>query len=160
MDKKECIPVGCVPPALWLYPVVSHVFWGGGSAQPLIGRPERVGGCDWMVSHSPCWQTREGLPNLPCMQTPLVGIQKIIVFVWIITGLGILCKCLFEYLWSSVKFGETHSIDERSNIFYWFLALIPWFLLWNASKKWMLSYLCGSPTLCAVIVVVIILMVT
>ena len=29
---QECIPVGCVPPACWLYPIVSHVSRGGGSA--------------------------------------------------------------------------------------------------------------------------------
>ena len=36
LSKKECIPVGCIPPAWWPYPVVSHVSQGdlhpGGSA--------------------------------------------------------------------------------------------------------------------------------
>ena len=34
--KQECIPVGCVPPVCWPYPVVSYVSWGGGSAQPSL----------------------------------------------------------------------------------------------------------------------------
>ena len=34
---EECFPVGCVPPACWSYPVVSHVSLGeGGSAQALL----------------------------------------------------------------------------------------------------------------------------
>ena len=49
---QECIPVGCVPPACWLYPIVSHVSRGGGSAPhpdsdplwmqpPLDANPQR-----------------------------------------------------------------------------------------------------------------------
>ena len=34
--KQECIPVGCVPPACWPYPVVSHVSRGGGGLLNLL----------------------------------------------------------------------------------------------------------------------------
>ena len=52
--KKECIPVGCVLPTCWLYPVVSD--WGG-SAQP-----------PWM-------QTQPRGKHPPWMQTPPHWIQ-------------------------------------------------------------------------------------
>ena len=40
--QQECIPVGCVPPACWPYPVVSHVSRGGLS-NPLPGcKPPRM----------------------------------------------------------------------------------------------------------------------
>ena len=38
-DKKECIPVGCIPPARWPYPVVSHVSWRGSALPPRCRPP-------------------------------------------------------------------------------------------------------------------------
>ena len=35
IKEQECIPVGCVPPTCWLYPIVSHVSEGGVCPTPL-----------------------------------------------------------------------------------------------------------------------------
>ena len=48
MEKQECIPVGWVPTACWLYPILSHVSWGGG--HPSRCRPPGYVTCDT------CWE--------------------------------------------------------------------------------------------------------
>ena len=55
--KHECVPVGCVLPACWPYPIVSHVSRGRGLPNPPEADPH---GC-----RPPRRQT-------PWMQTPLV----------------------------------------------------------------------------------------
>ena len=61
--KQECIPVGCVPPACWPYPIVSHggfASGGGGSASMGWADPPVM----WPVMHAE-------RPTPQCGQTPV-----------------------------------------------------------------------------------------
>ena len=64
--QQECIPVGCIPPACWSYPIVS---WGGPCSIPLGCRPH------WMqnpLDADPHRQTSFVEAHLPTWrQTPI-----------------------------------------------------------------------------------------
>ena len=96
--KQQCITVGCIPPACWLYPVVSH--WRGVSAQPpwrqtpqiqiqtplnanpLGGRPPGHVTCDVCreaTPQSPWTEWHTGLKTLPF---PKLRLRAVNISLW------------------------------------------------------------------------------
>ena len=70
--KQECIPVGCVPPACWPYPIVSHGGWIRGGLHRGVSSPPWS--CDlWCMlgSQPPPWTNT--CENITLPQTSFAG---------------------------------------------------------------------------------------
>ena len=148
--SEACIPVGCVPPACWLYPSMHCAeavsarrgvfpegvcFWAS-EQRRCLPRGVCLGGvCPGVcVADTPCeqndWQT--GVKTLPCRNF-VAGGNKVLPRVRIEPGT---CEVQCSLFWANLAFAcETETSGSLSHLFY---AL---FIHWRPKTRWCMNRL-------------------
>ena len=124
--KQESIPVGCIPPTFWLYPIVS----GGGTHPPSgVGTHPLT----WGGTHlprggysPPCEQTHT-CENITFLQIRLRAIDCFCLTQFVRLchkKCGYLISCIDEYFWQKLYASQNHTTVCEITLRNWFQFLL------------------------------------